>query len=90
MDKNLTNQVAQGIDFAPDEEKAAQSPNPGDDLEATPPRTKRTVRTLDLNQLQKASGEELEASARELDVPLHPARSRHQHILDIEIGRAHV
>ncbi len=38
---------------------------------------------LDLNELQESSGEELEALARDLDVYLHPARSRHQHILDI-------
>src|SRR5262245_59279682 len=39
--------------------------------------------TLDLNELQEFSGEELEALARDFDVYLHPARSRHQHILDI-------
>jgi transcription termination factor Rho len=38
---------------------------------------------LDLNELQESSGEELEALARDLDVYLHPARSRHQHLLDI-------
>ena len=38
---------------------------------------------LDLNELQKSSGEELEALARDLDVYLHPARSRHQHLLDM-------
>jgi transcription termination factor Rho len=38
---------------------------------------------LDLNELQESSGEELEALARDLDVYLHAARSRHQHILDI-------
>jgi transcription termination factor Rho len=43
----------------------------------------KTSVTLDLNELQEFSGEELEALAREFDVYLHPARSRHQHILDI-------
>jgi transcription termination factor Rho len=42
-----------------------------------------TARSLDLNKLQELSGEELEALARDLDLYLHPARSRHQHILDI-------
>ena len=84
MDENLTNQMPRGIDLAAEEEREARSPNPRDDLEAPAPRTKRaTARTLDLNQLQESSGEELEALARELDVYLHPARSRHQHILDI-------
>jgi transcription termination factor Rho len=43
----------------------------------------KTELALDLNELQESSGEELETLARELDVYLHPARSRHQHILDI-------
>jgi transcription termination factor Rho len=43
----------------------------------------KTDLVLDLNELQESSGEELEALARDLDVYLHPARSRHQHILDI-------
>jgi transcription termination factor Rho len=42
-----------------------------------------TVRALDLNDLQELPGEELEALARDLDLHLHPARSRHQHILDV-------
>jgi transcription termination factor Rho len=42
-----------------------------------------TLRTLDLNELQRFSGEELDALARDLDLYLHPARSRHQHRLDI-------
>jgi transcription termination factor Rho len=46
-------------------------------------RNLKTDLLLDLNELQKSSGEELEALARDLDVYLHPARSRNQHILDI-------
>jgi transcription termination factor Rho len=42
-----------------------------------------TGRALDLNELQELSGEKLEALARDLDVHLHPARSRHLHILDV-------
>jgi transcription termination factor Rho len=38
---------------------------------------------LDLNELQELPGEKLEALARDLDLHLHPARSRHQHILDV-------
>ncbi|HWN65230.1 MAG TPA: transcription termination factor Rho [Candidatus Binatus sp.] len=38
---------------------------------------------LDLNELQEFSGEELESLARDLDLHLHPARLRHQHILDV-------
>jgi transcription termination factor Rho len=43
----------------------------------------KTDLVLNLNELQESSGEELEALARDLDVYLHPARSRHQHILDV-------
>src|SRR5437016_7443842 len=43
----------------------------------------KTGLALDLNELQESSGEELEALARDLEVYLHPARSRHQHLLDI-------
>src|SRR2546421_709454 len=39
--------------------------------------------TLDLNQLQDYSSEDLESLARELDLRLYAARSRHQHILDV-------
>jgi transcription termination factor Rho len=43
----------------------------------------RTDLELDLNHLQDSSGEALDALARDLDICLHPGRSRHQHILDI-------
>jgi transcription termination factor Rho len=43
----------------------------------------KTDLALDLNDLQEWSDEELEALARDLDVYLHPARSRHQHLFDI-------
>src|SRR5712671_6381 len=41
------------------------------------------ARSLDLNELQEFSEKKLKALARDLDLFLHPARSRHQHILDI-------
>jgi transcription termination factor Rho len=46
-------------------------------------RKSKTDLALDLNELQESSGEELETLARDLDVYLHPARSRHQQILDL-------
>ena len=42
-----------------------------------------TARSLDLNELQQLSEKKLKAVARDFDLYLHPARSRHQHILDI-------
>src|SRR5947209_7683235 len=45
--------------------------------------TTATVRSLDLNEVQELSGEELESLARDLHLHLHPSRSRHQHVLDV-------
>jgi transcription termination factor Rho len=45
--------------------------------------TTAAARSLDLNDVQELSGEELEALARDLHLHLHPARSRHQHVLDL-------
>ncbi len=42
-----------------------------------------TGRSLDLNELQELSGKKLDVLARDLECHLHPARSRHQHILDL-------
>src|SRR5947209_18742666 len=48
----------------------------------TAPVTK-PVPALNLNQLQDYSSAELESLARDLHLRLYPARSRHQHILDV-------
>ncbi len=45
--------------------------------------TTATARSLDLNEVQGLPGEELETLARDLHLHLHPARSRHQHVLDV-------
>ena len=55
----------------------AQEQDAADTAAATAPRA------LDLNELQEFSEKKLKALARDLDLHLHPARSRHQHILDI-------
>jgi transcription termination factor Rho len=49
---------------------------------STTPTTLRP-RSLDLNELQRLSSEELASIAREFGLHLHPARSRHHHILDL-------
>ena len=51
--------------------------------DAPSPRVAKPVPPLDINHLQKLSSDELESLARELDVRLFPARSRHQHIFDL-------
>src|SRR4029077_10428514 len=55
----------------------AQEQDPSDTAAPTAPRA------LDLNELQEFSEKKLKALARGFDLHLHPARSRHQHILDI-------
>jgi transcription termination factor Rho len=53
-------------------------------LSASPdPPATTAPRSLDLNELQECSPKELKALARDLELYLHPARSRHQHIVDI-------
>src|SRR6266480_4176328 len=47
---------------------------------STPP---VTARSFDINELQAFPEKKLKALARDLDLHLHPARSRHQHILDV-------
>src|SRR5213078_4465693 len=42
-----------------------------------------TARSFDINELQAFPEQKLKALARDLDLYLHPARSRHHHILDI-------
>jgi transcription termination factor Rho len=66
----------------PHSQSAAEAPQ-SSRMRSNEERNLKTDLVLDLNELQKSSGEELEALARDLDVYLHPARSRNQHILDI-------
>jgi len=61
--------------------KSGESGPPADEAAGTAAAT--AVRSLDLNELQEFSEKKLKALARDLDLFLHPARSRHQHILDI-------
>ncbi len=84
-----TETVEAGVRARP---KSGESGLPADEATAaTPEKTGQmpgspitaTVRSLDLNELQEFSGKQLKALARDLDLILHPARSRHQHILDI-------
>ena len=60
--------------------KSGEGGSPADEAAGTAAAT--AVRSLDLNELQEFSGKQLKALARDLDLFLHPTRSRHQHILD--------
>ncbi len=66
------------------ENSGPDNPNRPGDLESAPS-SERVIapRSLELNELQEFSEKKLKALARDLDLYLHPARSRHQHILDI-------
>src|SRR6266446_9214558 len=53
------------------------------DIAASTATATTTTRSLDLNELQKLSSEELESLGRDFDLRLHSARPRHYHILDL-------
>src|SRR4029077_14798681 len=71
--ETLESQTETGGDDVP----PAQEQDVGDTAAPTAPRA------LDLNELQEFSEKKLKALARDFDLHLHPARSRHQHILDV-------
>ena len=83
-----TEAVEAGVRATP---KCGESGLPADEAAGTAEKTGQmpgspipaTVRSLDLNELQEFSGKQLKALARDLNLFLHPTRSRHQHILDI-------
>src|SRR5256886_7483611 len=84
MDEKIAGQSARKVDLAAEEHKEERSPNRPSGLEGAPSPEKVTApRSLELNELQEFSEKKLKALARDLDLFLHPARSRHQHILDI-------
>src|SRR5437868_3658506 len=84
MDGDITNEVSEteaaklaaSADAAKPagEERGAETPNQPPPKPAPP---------LDLNELQDYSAADLQSLAGELDLRLYPARSRHQHIVDL-------
>src|SRR5213596_3865215 len=84
MDETIAGQTTRQVDLAAEENKEERSPNRPGGLEGAPSSENVTApRALYLNELQEFSEKKLKALARDLDLHLHPARSRHQHILDI-------
>ncbi|PYI42497.1 MAG: transcription termination factor Rho [Verrucomicrobia bacterium] len=84
MDEKIAGQTTRQVDLAAEENKEERSPNRPGGLEGAPSSENVTApRSLELNELQEFSEKKLKALARDLDLFLHPARSRHQHILDI-------
>jgi transcription termination factor Rho len=81
MDEKVASETTQDVDPAAQEDKEGLSPDyPSPETASS---EKPAARSLDLNELQQLSEKKLKALARDLDLYLHPARSRHQHILDI-------
>src|SRR2546430_811823 len=84
MDEKIAGQTTRQVDLAAEENKEERSPNRPGGLEGAPSSERVTApRSLELNELQEFSEKKLKALARDLDLYLHPARSRNQHILDI-------
>ncbi len=76
MDEKVEGSVSQ-METLVDDVPSAEEHDAAGAAGSTPPRA------LDLNELQEFSEKKLKAVARDFDLHLHPARSRHQHILDI-------
>ncbi len=76
MDEKVETLESQ-TETAGDDVPTAQEQDAADTAATTAPRA------LDLNELQEFSEKKLKALARDFDLHLHPARLRHQHILDI-------
>jgi transcription termination factor Rho len=72
---------AVGRPVGPKPEESVSPENTG--IAAGAPASATPVAAMNLNELQELPAEKLEALARDLDMHLHPARSRHQHILDV-------
>jgi len=64
-------------------ETAGEAAPSADERDAADTAATTAPRSLDLNELQEFSEKKLKALARDLELHLHPARSRHQHILDV-------
>ena len=64
-------------------ETAAADVSPAHEQDAADTASATAPGALDLNELQEFSEKKLKALAHDFDLHLHPARSRHQHILDI-------
>jgi transcription termination factor Rho len=69
MDEKLENQSAVTVTGVADPGREPTAPATG--------------RALDLNEVQELSAEELESLARDFNLHLHPARSRHEHVVDV-------
>src|SRR5438876_10643209 len=84
MNEKIAGQTTREVDLAAEENKEERSPSRPGGLEGAASSEGVTApRSLELNELQEFSEKKLKALARDLDLFLHPARSRHQHILDI-------
>src|SRR5213083_3137415 len=84
MNEKIAGQTTREVDLAAEENKEERSPSRPGGLEGAASSEGVTApRSLELNELQEFSEKKLKALARDVDLHLHPARSRHQHILDI-------
>jgi len=83
MDKKVASQSTRDVDLAVEENKEEQSPDCAGLEASASSEGLATPRSFEVNELQEFSEKKLKALARDLDLHLHPARSRHQHILDV-------
>ena len=81
MDSHGVSQSEDAKAAAP--ENTAKPPADERSSQSSPVPPPKPPAPLDLNKLQDYSGSQLNSLASELDLRLYPARSRHQHILDL-------
>jgi transcription termination factor Rho len=84
MDESLTTENADAVEagMSPADQTVEAGVSPASQTTAAETAAS-TVPPLDLNELLKLHGEALEAIARQFDLRLHPARSRHYEIVDL-------
>ncbi len=81
MDQSLAGRVSENPQ--PEKPRAAASTEESDSAKNVTAAPARDLPPLNINALHKLSPEELESLGKELGVFLHPARTRHYHILDL-------
>jgi transcription termination factor Rho len=84
----MTDEISHKEEAAAESKETRSEANAGEEAPISPTtdgatRPAKQVAALDLNQLQDFSSEKLQSLAEDLDLRLFPARSRHQHILDV-------
>ncbi|MEP6604410.1 MAG: transcription termination factor Rho [Spartobacteria bacterium] len=83
MDEEVKSETPQDVDLAVQTVEPSAPPVSDGNAADTAAATVAPPPTLSVNELQKFSPKQLEDLARDLEVRLHPTRTRHMHIFDL-------